>query len=63
MSFDPNPMGPMMHQKQIEREMQQHFKHEGTSMKPKRQVNRQPITFKSWIARVVDIFATPRTSS
>lgn len=63
MSFDPNPMGPMMHQKQIEREVQQHRRYERTAVEPKRQENRQPMRFKSWIARIANIFAVPRTSS
>ena len=63
MSFDPNPLGPISHLKQIEREVKQQRTYQRTADQPQAKVNNRPATLKSWIARAADIFAVPRTSS
>jgi hypothetical protein len=63
MSFDPNPMGPIAHLKQIEREVKRQRTYERTADQPQAKVNEQPVALKSWIARIADIFAVPRTSN
>lgn len=63
MSFDPNPMSPIEHLKQIEREVEQHCTYQRTAEEPNQQLNEQAVTFKSWIARLADVLAMPRTAS
>ena len=63
MSFDPNPMGPISHLKQIEREVKQQRTYQRTADQPQAKVNERPVALKFWIARVADIFAVPRTTS
>jgi hypothetical protein len=63
MSFDPNPMGPIAHLKQIEREVKQQRTYQRTADKPQAKVKERPMALKSLIARIADIFAVPRTSN
>jgi hypothetical protein len=63
MSFDPNPMGPITHLQQIEREVRKYQTHQRTSEKPQREVNDQRVVFSSWLARIAGLFAVPRTSN